>query len=203
MNSHYCDMDTASAVALMAMLGHRLRIEIWRALLPYKSGGLGAGVISAQMDIAPSSLSFHLQQMVKAGLLALRHDGRYTIYSVNTENIVALCDYLANAVGNTDQPASSPMGDEVLLPSPPCRSSMVGRFSSSNGRIMTQAQIYWARAQRWRQVAETATSAKIRAAYVELAVAYERLATLETQAGDGSSRPVAIEHAQVGPAHEN
>ena len=26
--------DTASAVALMAMLGHRSRIEIWRALLP-------------------------------------------------------------------------------------------------------------------------------------------------------------------------
>jgi ArsR family transcriptional regulator len=103
MNSRYYDMDTASAVALMAMLGHRLRIEIWRALLPYKSSGLSAGVISALMDIAPSSLSFHLQQMAKAGLLALRHDGRYIIYSVNTENIVALCDYLANAVGNTDQ----------------------------------------------------------------------------------------------------
>jgi ArsR family transcriptional regulator len=102
-NSHWCDMDTASAVALMAMLGHRLRIEIWRALLPYKSSGLSAGVISAEMDIAPSSLSFHLQQMVKAGILALRHDGRYTIYSVNTEIIVALCDYLANAVGNSDQ----------------------------------------------------------------------------------------------------
>jgi hypothetical protein len=67
---------------------------------------------------------------------------------------------------------------------------------------MSQVQIYRARAQRWRQLAETATSAKIRAAYVELAVAYERLATLEAQAGDGSLRPIAIEHAQVGPAHE-
>jgi hypothetical protein len=70
------------------------------------------------------------------------------------------------------------------------------------GGIMPQAQIYWARAERWRQVGETATSAKIRAAYVELAVAYERLATLEAQAGDGSSRPIAMEHAHVGSAHE-
>jgi DNA-binding transcriptional ArsR family regulator len=96
-------MDSVSAVVLMAVLGHRLRIEIWRVLLPYKSAGLSAGAIAVQTDMAPSSLSFHLQQMVKAGLLALRHDGRYTIYSVNTEIVVALCDYLSNAVGNGDQ----------------------------------------------------------------------------------------------------
>jgi DNA-binding transcriptional ArsR family regulator len=96
-------MDTASAVALMAMLGHGLRMKIWRTLLPYKSIGLSAGAIAVRTDMVPSSLSFHLQQMVKAGLLALRHDGRYTIYSVNTEIIVALCDYLSNAVGNGDQ----------------------------------------------------------------------------------------------------
>ena len=96
-------MDTMSAVVLMAVLGHRLRIAIWRILLPYKSAGLSAGAIAVQTDMAPSSLSFHLQQMAKAGLLALRHDGRYTIYSVNTEIIVALCDYLSNAVGNGDQ----------------------------------------------------------------------------------------------------
>ena len=96
-------MDLASAVVLMAVLGHRLRIEIWRVLLPYKSAGLSAGAIAVQTDMAPSSLSFHLQQMVKAGLLALRHDGRYTIYSVNTEIVVALFDYLSNAVGNGDQ----------------------------------------------------------------------------------------------------
>jgi ArsR family transcriptional regulator len=102
-NSQYSDMDTAKVAALMAVLGHRLRIEIWRALLPYKLTGLSAGAIAVQMDIAPSSLSFHLQQMAKAGLLALRHDGRYTIYSVNTEIIMALRDYLSNAVGNGDQ----------------------------------------------------------------------------------------------------
>jgi ArsR family transcriptional regulator len=104
------DMDTASAVVLMAMLGHRLRIEIWRILLPYKSAGLSAGAIAVQTDMAPSSLSFHLQQMAQSGLLTLRHHGRYTIYSVNTEIVVALCDYLSNAVGNGDQCS----GDERL-----------------------------------------------------------------------------------------
>jgi ArsR family transcriptional regulator len=93
-------MDTANAAALMAMLGHRLRIEIWHTLLPHKPTGLSAGAIAVQVDMAPSSLSFHLQQMAKAGLLALRHDGRHTIYSVNTKIVVALCDYLSNAVVN-------------------------------------------------------------------------------------------------------
>jgi DNA-binding transcriptional ArsR family regulator len=98
-NSQHSNMDTKTAVALMALLGHRLRMEIWRTLLPYKSAGLSAGAIAVQTDMAPSSLSFHLQQMTKAGLLALRHDGRFIIYCVNTEPVVALCDYLADAVG--------------------------------------------------------------------------------------------------------
>jgi hypothetical protein len=55
-----------------------------------------------------------------------------------------------------------------------------------------QAQIYRVLAQRWRQAAKTATSEKIRAAYVELAEAYERLATLEPQAGDGSPPPILM-----------
>jgi hypothetical protein len=36
------------------------------------------------------------------------------------------------------------------------------------------------------------------AAYVELAEAYERLATLETKAGDGSSRPIVAGETDVG-----
>jgi hypothetical protein len=74
----------------------------------------------------------------------------------------------------------------------------VGGFIFFDSRIMpqAQAQIYRVLAQRWRQAAKTATSEKIRAAYVELAEAYERLATLEPQAGDGLSRPILIEHAQ-------
>jgi DNA-binding transcriptional ArsR family regulator len=100
------DMDTDTAVALMALLGHRLRMEIWRTLLPYKSAGLTAGAIAMRTDMVPSSLSFHLQQMTKAGLLALRHDGRFTIYWVNTEPVSALCDYLANAVGQATNDAA-------------------------------------------------------------------------------------------------
>ena len=100
------DMDTDTAVALMALLGHQLRMEIWRTLLPYKSAGLTAGAIAMRTDMVPSSLSFHLQQMTKAGLLALRHDGRFTIYWVNTEPVSALCDYLANAVGQATNDAA-------------------------------------------------------------------------------------------------
>lgn len=89
------DAATTNAITLMVMLGHKQRIEIWRTLLPHQSG-LTAGALAAQLRMASSSLSFHLKQMQKAGLLSLRYDSRFTIYSVNVDSIAVLCSFLAS-----------------------------------------------------------------------------------------------------------
>lgn len=84
------------AVAALAALGNDLRFEVWRILIPYGPAGLPAGTISAQLAVAPSSLSFHLQQMTQGGVLSQRRSSRQIIYAVNNELIASLCHLLAN-----------------------------------------------------------------------------------------------------------
>jgi ArsR family transcriptional regulator, arsenate/arsenite/antimonite-responsive transcriptional repressor len=92
---------TDQAVAVLAALGHRLRLELWRTLLPHGSRGLPAGSLAARLAVAPSSLSFHLHQMKQAGILVRRRSSRQIIYAVNSEAVERLCNFLANhTVGN-------------------------------------------------------------------------------------------------------
>jgi ArsR family transcriptional regulator len=85
-----------NAAALVAMaLGHRLRMQILCKVAPFREHGLSAGSLSAQLMVVPSSLSYHLQQMTRAGVLIARHNGRSMLYSVNDNGVAALCDFLA------------------------------------------------------------------------------------------------------------
>jgi ArsR family transcriptional regulator, arsenate/arsenite/antimonite-responsive transcriptional repressor len=83
------------AAIAFAALGHRIRLELWSLLVPYGSHGLSAGHIAAQIGIAPSSLSFHLQQMIHAGVLTQRRSRRQIIYAVNSGVVNGLCSFLA------------------------------------------------------------------------------------------------------------
>jgi ArsR family transcriptional regulator len=88
-------MDCVTAAAALAALGHNLRLEVWRMLAPCGPMGLPAGTIAGRLAIAPSSLSFHLQQMTQGRILVQRRSSRQIIYAVNNETIVALWDFLA------------------------------------------------------------------------------------------------------------
>ena len=100
-----------NAAALVAMaLGHRLRMQILCKVAPFRERGLSAGLLSTQLMVVPSSLSYHLQQMTRAGVLIARHDGRSMLYSVNHNGVAALCDFLS---GLTHQGNAHRMLDEL------------------------------------------------------------------------------------------
>jgi DNA-binding transcriptional ArsR family regulator len=92
-------MHSEIAVAALAALGHDLRFEVWRLLVPHGPAGLSAGTLSALLAVAPSSLSFHLQQLTQCGILVQRRSSRQIIYAVNSEVIAALCHVLAKSGG--------------------------------------------------------------------------------------------------------
>jgi ArsR family transcriptional regulator, arsenate/arsenite/antimonite-responsive transcriptional repressor len=87
-------VDSATAAAALAALGHSLRLEVWRILVPHGSLGLSAGVIAARLAVAPSSLSFHLHQMTQSRILVQRRSSRQTIYAVDDEMVKALWGFL-------------------------------------------------------------------------------------------------------------
>ncbi len=94
-------MAIGNAAAVLAALGHKLRFAAWRMLVPHGPSRSFPGVLSAQLDVAPSSLSFYLQHMTMAGVLVQRRFSRQIIYAVNNQVMNALCDFLTNADDQT------------------------------------------------------------------------------------------------------
>jgi ArsR family transcriptional regulator, arsenate/arsenite/antimonite-responsive transcriptional repressor len=89
-------------VAVLAALGHGLRLNLWRLLLPHGPQGLPAGTIARRMSILPSTLSFHLRQMTQAGILVQRRSSRQIIYAVNPDIMNGLIARIAMPMVSRD-----------------------------------------------------------------------------------------------------
>jgi ArsR family transcriptional regulator, arsenate/arsenite/antimonite-responsive transcriptional repressor len=82
------------AVVALGALAQDLRLEMVSLLVAHGSEGLPAGAIASRPGIAPASLSFHFQQLVRAGLLTQRRRSRNVMYAANFRNLGCLLVYL-------------------------------------------------------------------------------------------------------------
>jgi ArsR family transcriptional regulator, arsenate/arsenite/antimonite-responsive transcriptional repressor len=87
-------MDQKQAIAALGALAQETRLELFRLLVTCGPEGLSAGVIAERLGVLPSSLSFHLQQLVHAGLITQRRLSRQLIYSAGYGTMNALLAYL-------------------------------------------------------------------------------------------------------------
>ena len=87
-------MDQKRAIAALGALAQETRLELFRLLVTRGPEGLPAGVIAERLGVLPSSLSFHLQQLVHAGLITQRRLSRQLIYSAEYGAMNALLAYL-------------------------------------------------------------------------------------------------------------
>ncbi|PLC47950.1 transcriptional regulator [Pollutimonas subterranea] len=101
-------METKSIVRALAAIAHESRLEAYRYLVQAGPSGLPAGRLSELVGIAPSSLSFHLKELVNAGLLSSRQEGRFVFYSAEYETMNSLLAYLTDNCcgGNPCSPVS-------------------------------------------------------------------------------------------------
>lgn len=120
-------MDTKAALAALAALAQDSRLAVFRLLVQAGPSGLAATRIAAHLDIAPSSLSFHLKELTHAGLLAARQDGRFVIYSARIEAMNGLVGFLTeNCCGGVPcgpTPSACAPQQPVDRPTPPSRIS--------------------------------------------------------------------------------
>src|SRR5215467_13258493 len=87
-------MDQKHAIAALGALAQETRLELFRLLVTCGPEGLPAGVIGERLGVLPSSLSFHLQQLVHAGLITQRRLSRQLIYSAEYGAMNSLLAYL-------------------------------------------------------------------------------------------------------------
>ena len=87
-------MEKADALTALGALAQEIRLDLFRLLVTVGPDGLPAGVISEQIGVQPGSLTFHLQQLVRAGLITQRRLGRQLIYSAEYGAMNDLLAYL-------------------------------------------------------------------------------------------------------------
>ncbi|MBU1361914.1 MAG: metalloregulator ArsR/SmtB family transcription factor [Gammaproteobacteria bacterium] len=87
-------MEEKLVVAGLAALAQPVRLRVFRALVVAGPAGLTPGVLSEQLEVAPTSLSFHLKELTHAGLVSQERDGRNLIYRASFDRMNALLGYL-------------------------------------------------------------------------------------------------------------
>ena len=89
-------MKPAEIVKVLAALAQDTRLAIYRLLVTRGPEGLFAGAIGVKLGISRPTLSFHLKELTNAGLVAVRQDGRFVIYTANLEVMKNLLGFLAD-----------------------------------------------------------------------------------------------------------
>jgi ArsR family transcriptional regulator, arsenate/arsenite/antimonite-responsive transcriptional repressor len=87
-------MEKINAVSALAALAQDSRLDIVRLLAQAGPEGMPAGAVATALDLAPNTLTFHLDRLKAAGLVAVRRDGRSMIYAAQFETMNALIGFL-------------------------------------------------------------------------------------------------------------
>ena len=89
-------MKTAAVIDALGALAHEYRLAIYRLLVEQGPSGLPAGVIGERVGLVPSSLTFHLQSLHRAGLVSQVRASRQLIYSADYAVMNGLVGYLTD-----------------------------------------------------------------------------------------------------------
>ena len=87
-------MKSPTVIAALSALAHEHRLKIYRLLVERGPQGLSAGIIGDRVGLLPSSLTFHLQILQRAGLILQQRVSRQLIYSADFETMNGVIRYL-------------------------------------------------------------------------------------------------------------
>ena len=87
-------MEANQAVSALAALAQEHRLALFRLLIEAGEDGMSAGAIAEELGVPNSSLSFHLAQLHKAGLISQERQHRSLIYRADYGAMNELVGYL-------------------------------------------------------------------------------------------------------------
>jgi ArsR family transcriptional regulator len=88
------ETTSASTIQALAALAQEHRLAVFRLLVQAGPEGMAAGAIAAALGVPNSSLSFHLAQLSRAGLVRQERRHRSILYSADYGAMNALVGYL-------------------------------------------------------------------------------------------------------------
>ena len=87
-------MEEKQALAALAALSQESRLRAFRLLVRAPPTGKPAGEIADELGVPSPTLSFHLKELLHAGLVVDRRQGRSIIYSLNVAVVRSLLGFL-------------------------------------------------------------------------------------------------------------
>lgn len=86
--------SVASAVDRLSALAQASRLNVFRLLVRAGPDGMAAGEIARATGVVLSTMSANLAVLTRAGLIAVRRDGRSMIYRANYDQMRGLLGFL-------------------------------------------------------------------------------------------------------------
>ena len=87
-------MEIKTAVTTLAALAQETRLSIFRLLVEAGRDGESVGRIGESLKVAGATLSFHLKELARAGLVTSRQERQFIYYTVDFERMAEIMTYL-------------------------------------------------------------------------------------------------------------
>jgi DNA-binding transcriptional ArsR family regulator len=87
-------MEESAVVRSLAALAQPVRLRVFRCLVVGGRAGLTPGALADELQVPATTLSFHLKELMNAGLVSQQRDGRYLIYRAGFDHMNTLLSYL-------------------------------------------------------------------------------------------------------------
>jgi ArsR family transcriptional regulator, arsenate/arsenite/antimonite-responsive transcriptional repressor len=87
-------MEIKAAVTALAALAQETRLSIYRLLVEAGPDGVSAGRISETLEVPGATLSFHLKELARTGLVSSRQERQFIYYAVDFERMAELMTFL-------------------------------------------------------------------------------------------------------------
>ena len=87
-------MEIKGAVTALAALAQETRLSIYRLLVEAGPEGVAAGRIGETLKVPGATMSFHLKELVRAGLVSARQEKQFIFYAVDFQRMAELMTFL-------------------------------------------------------------------------------------------------------------
>lgn len=89
-------MKQSNALTSLGALAQETRLGLFRLLVQFAPDGLPAGEIAEKLGVPAPTLSFHLKELSRAGLIEYRSEGRFVIYRARVDVLQELIGFLTD-----------------------------------------------------------------------------------------------------------
>jgi DNA-binding transcriptional ArsR family regulator len=87
-------MEIRGAVTALSALAQETRLSIYRLLVEAGRDGESVGHIGQRLKVPGATLSFHLKELARAGLITARQERQFIYYAVDFERMAELMTFL-------------------------------------------------------------------------------------------------------------